>query len=83
MSKLEALGMPPDQAQFFAEQAQDYLIEGADILKDLASGDSEGAAASPGDTVATVTGSVRALLTGERVALNFLMHLLRRTDDQA
>ena len=35
----------------------------------------EGAAASPGDTVATVTGPVRALLTGERVALNFLMHL--------
>lgn len=35
----------------------------------------DGARVSDGETVATVRGSARALLTGERTALNFLCHL--------
>lgn len=35
----------------------------------------EGAAVAPGDVVAEVSGPTRALLTGERVALNLLCHL--------
>lgn len=35
----------------------------------------EGAVASPGDTIATVQATARALLAGERVALNFLQRL--------
>ncbi len=35
----------------------------------------DGAAVSPGATVMTMIGSARALLTGERTALNFLQHL--------
>jgi len=35
----------------------------------------DGTALSPGDIVATVTGPVQHLLTGERIALNFLIHL--------
>lgn len=35
----------------------------------------EGASVTPGDVVATVLGPTRALLTGERVALNLLCHL--------
>ena len=36
---------------------------------------SDGDRVKPGRTVGTVTGSARAILTGERVALNFLQHL--------
>lgn len=35
----------------------------------------DGSAAAPGETIATIEGSSRALLTGERTALNFLGHL--------
>jgi nicotinate-nucleotide pyrophosphorylase (carboxylating) len=35
----------------------------------------DGSAVSPGDLVATINGPARALLTGERTALNFLCHL--------
>lgn len=35
----------------------------------------DGSVLKPGDHVATVTGPVRLLLTGERIALNFLIHL--------
>lgn len=35
----------------------------------------DGTRVRPGDTIATVTGPARALLTGERVALNLLCHL--------
>lgn len=35
----------------------------------------DGTAVAPGDRIATVTGPARALLTAERVALNFLGHL--------
>ena len=35
----------------------------------------EGSCAGPGATVARISGSTRALLSGERVALNFLCHL--------
>ena len=35
----------------------------------------DGSDVGPGDTVAVVTGSARALLTGERTALNLLCHL--------
>ncbi|MDF1487185.1 carboxylating nicotinate-nucleotide diphosphorylase [Tessaracoccus caeni] len=35
----------------------------------------DGSRVVPGDVIATVTGPARALLTGERVALNFLGHL--------
>lgn len=35
----------------------------------------DGAPVAAGETIATVTGSARALLTGERTALNFLCHL--------
>lgn len=35
----------------------------------------DGASCYPGNEIATVTGSARDILTGERVALNFLMHL--------
>ena len=35
----------------------------------------DGASASGGDTIATISGSTRALLSAERVALNFLSHL--------
>lgn len=35
----------------------------------------DGSRVEPGDLVATVSGPTRALLTGERVALNFLCHL--------
>ncbi len=35
----------------------------------------DGDAVQPGDVVATVTGPIQLLLTGERIALNFLIHL--------
>lgn len=35
----------------------------------------DGTEVSPGDIVATVTGPIQLLLTGERVVLNFLIHL--------
>jgi nicotinate-nucleotide pyrophosphorylase (carboxylating) len=35
----------------------------------------DGSVVSPGDVIATISGPARALLTGERVALNFLCHL--------
>jgi nicotinate-nucleotide pyrophosphorylase (carboxylating) len=35
----------------------------------------DGSAVEPGVTLATISGSARAILTGERVALNFLGHL--------
>jgi nicotinate-nucleotide pyrophosphorylase (carboxylating) len=35
----------------------------------------DGSRPSPGDVIATVTGPARGILTGERVALNFLCHL--------
>jgi len=35
----------------------------------------DGSAVEPGDLIAAVTGPARALLTGERVALNYLCHL--------
>jgi nicotinate-nucleotide pyrophosphorylase (carboxylating) len=35
----------------------------------------DGSAVTPGDTIATIDGPARALLTGERTALNFLCHL--------
>ncbi|HEY8202503.1 MAG TPA: carboxylating nicotinate-nucleotide diphosphorylase, partial [Actinomycetota bacterium] len=45
----------------------------ADVAVDWARG--EGAGVSPGDTIAHLDGPARALLAGERVALNFLQHL--------
>src|ERR1700751_2291753 len=36
---------------------------------------SDGAALSPGDVIATITGPARGILTAERVALNFLCRL--------
>ncbi|MCA1453338.1 carboxylating nicotinate-nucleotide diphosphorylase [Bradyrhizobium sp. BRP22] len=35
----------------------------------------DGSVVAPGDTIATIKGPARALLTGERTALNFLCHL--------
>jgi nicotinate-nucleotide pyrophosphorylase (carboxylating) len=35
----------------------------------------DGSAVAPGDTIATINGPARALLTAERTALNFLCHL--------
>jgi nicotinate-nucleotide pyrophosphorylase (carboxylating) len=35
----------------------------------------DGSAITPGETIATINGPARALLTGERTALNFLCHL--------
>ncbi|MGJ4946834.1 carboxylating nicotinate-nucleotide diphosphorylase [Bradyrhizobium sp. HKCCYLS20291] len=35
----------------------------------------DGSVVAPGDAIATISGPARALLTGERVALNFLCHL--------
>jgi len=35
----------------------------------------DGSVVAPGDVIATISGPARALLTGERVALNFLCHL--------
>ncbi|RZN22533.1 carboxylating nicotinate-nucleotide diphosphorylase [Bradyrhizobium sp. Leo121] len=35
----------------------------------------DGSVVAPGDTIATINGPARALLTGERTALNFLCHL--------
>ena len=35
----------------------------------------DGDRVSPGDVIATIAGPARAILTGERVALNFLGHL--------
>jgi nicotinate-nucleotide pyrophosphorylase (carboxylating) len=35
----------------------------------------DGSVVAPGETIATISGSARALLTGERTALNFLCHL--------
>src|SRR5271170_3021158 len=35
----------------------------------------DGASVKPQDTIATISGSARAIITGERVALNFLCHL--------
>jgi nicotinate-nucleotide pyrophosphorylase (carboxylating) len=35
----------------------------------------DGTAAAPGETIATINGPARGLLTGERTALNFLCHL--------
>jgi nicotinate-nucleotide pyrophosphorylase (carboxylating) len=35
----------------------------------------DGTAVAPGDTIATINGPARGLLTGERTALNFLCHL--------
>src|SRR5215831_9402195 len=36
---------------------------------------SDGSRLAPGDVIATITGPARSVLTGERVALNFLCHL--------
>jgi nicotinate-nucleotide pyrophosphorylase (carboxylating) len=41
----------------------------------LARGVDDGAAVSPGDLVLTISGAARSILTGERVALNFLQRL--------
>ena len=35
----------------------------------------DGSSLVPGDVIASITGPVRSLLTGERIALNFLIHL--------
>jgi nicotinate-nucleotide pyrophosphorylase (carboxylating) len=35
----------------------------------------DGSVVAPGETIATISGEARALLTGERTALNFLCHL--------
>jgi len=43
------------------------------VAMELVAGD--GATVAPGDTVARLRGPARAILTGERVALNFLGHL--------
>jgi nicotinate-nucleotide pyrophosphorylase (carboxylating) len=55
-----------------AAQIAFQLIDPA-IQFDIASPD--GSAVEPGVTLATISGAARAILTGERVALNFLGHL--------
>jgi len=44
-----------------------------DVHMEIERGD--GSVVAPGDAIATISGPARALLTGERVALNFLCHL--------
>jgi nicotinate-nucleotide pyrophosphorylase (carboxylating) len=44
-----------------------------DVHMEIERGD--GRVVAPGDAIATISGPARALLTGERVALNFLCHL--------
>ncbi len=55
------------------------LIEGAvkaALLEDLGrAGDIDGSDVQPGDTIMAIEGKARSILTGERVALNFLGHL--------
>ena len=46
----------------------DHRVEVADLLPD-------GSRVEPGTVIGTITGPARALLSGERVALNFLGHL--------
>jgi hypothetical protein len=73
--KLEALGMPHEQAQFFAEQAQDYLMAGADGLKDLAEGNGEGAAVSTEDVVLKLKEEIASVSAAS--ALAFMGFFLR------
>ena len=55
----------------FAEAAIKTFDHGADFEVTA----DDGASVSAGETVATISGEVRALLTGERVGLNYLGHL--------
>ncbi|GLH76374.1 nicotinate-nucleotide diphosphorylase (carboxylating) [Bradyrhizobium sp. SSBR45G] len=50
-----------------------FQMVSPDVRMEIIRGD--GSAVSPGDVIATISGPARALLTGERVALNFLCHL--------
>ncbi|MGB3763805.1 MAG: carboxylating nicotinate-nucleotide diphosphorylase [Ornithinimicrobium sp.] len=51
-----------------------HLAEGVGTVK-FSAERSDGDRVVPGDVLGTVSGSARAILTGERVALNFLGHL--------
>lgn len=73
--KLEALGMPHEQAQFLAEQAQDYLMAGADGLKDLAEGNGEGAAVSTEGVVLKLKEEIASVSAAS--ALAFMGFFLR------
>ncbi len=83
----DALIPATEQATFALTAREPGVIAGLDLVR-LAFGlaDSTGALevtayrndgdrVTPGDVLATVSGSARSILTGERVALNFLGHL--------
>ncbi|MGB3828377.1 MAG: carboxylating nicotinate-nucleotide diphosphorylase [Ornithinimicrobium sp.] len=80
--------IPPSEVATFALTARDAgVIAGLDLARlafqladsaatiELTAYRSDGDRVGPGDVLATVSGSVRSILTGERVALNFLGHL--------
>lgn len=78
--------VPPDQRASLALRArQPGVVAGLDVARCAFQAVSpairveierpDGSVVAPGDTIATINGPARALLTGERTALNFLCHL--------
>ena len=79
---------PAQQARGLFLAKADCIVAGLDVafeaFRQTAAGDKapcfesakcDGEPCAPGDTIATVTGSARTLLVGERTALNFLQRL--------
>jgi nicotinate-nucleotide pyrophosphorylase (carboxylating) len=78
--------VPADQRASLALRArQPGVIAGLDVARcvfqtispaiRIEIGRPDGGVVAPGDTIASIDGPARALLTGERTALNFLCHL--------
>lgn len=53
----------------------DVLRRRHEVFVDYRADVADGARAEPGDTIATIRGNARAILVGERTALNLMMHL--------
>ncbi len=83
----DALIPSTEQATFALTAREPGVVAGLDLARlafhladntgalDVTAYRSDGDRVSPGDVLATVSGSARSILTGERVALNFLGHL--------
>ncbi|MGY4308206.1 nicotinate-nucleotide pyrophosphorylase (carboxylating) [Bradyrhizobium sp. USDA 4369] len=81
----DAIVPPERRASLQLRARQPGVIAGLDVARcafqtlspevrmEIIRGD--GGVVEPGDVIATISGPARALLTGERVALNFLCHL--------
>ncbi|MGC1208722.1 MAG: carboxylating nicotinate-nucleotide diphosphorylase [Ornithinimicrobium sp.] len=83
----DALIPATEQATFALTAREPGVIAGLDLVRlafgladstgalEVTAYRSDGDRVTPGDVLATVSGSARSILTGERVALNFLGHL--------